>query len=180
MEILLKFLLLAYLFIFFGAAIFWRSYLIWKRVGVNPYALGGGDTAHDYIGKLFRLTLIASVVVVLTYTFSDIAYQSLIPIAWLEHPIFVIAGMALMTLSLIWILLAQAQMGAAWRIGIDTKHPTELVQHGVFVISRNPIFLGMKVLLFGLLLTLPTAAGLTVLILGLALTDIQVRLEEEY
>jgi protein-S-isoprenylcysteine O-methyltransferase Ste14 len=41
---------------------------------------------------------------------------------------------------------------ASWRIGIDQSHRTNLVQSGVFSLSRNPIFLGMMLTLFGLFL----------------------------
>jgi protein-S-isoprenylcysteine O-methyltransferase Ste14 len=34
------------------------------------------------------------------------------------------------------------QMGDSWRIGIDQEQKTSLVRHGVFKLSRNPIFLG--------------------------------------
>lgn len=180
MDQLLKYLLPAYLLLFFGLAFFWRSYLVWKRLGVNPYALGGGDTAHDFIGKLFRLTLVAAAGIVAAYSLSEFAYSLLVPIPWLQSNGLVIAGLVLMTLALVWVLVAQSQMGDSWRIGIDSSHKTELVQSGVFAISRNPIFLGMKIMLIGLLLTLPTAASLAVLVLGLTLIDIQVRLEEEY
>jgi protein-S-isoprenylcysteine O-methyltransferase Ste14 len=71
-------------------------------------------------------------------------------------------------------------MGESWRIGIDTEHQTPLVQKGVFRISRNPIFLGLMVTLFGLFLTLPNALTLLAFFLGVVLIGVQVRLEEEY
>jgi protein-S-isoprenylcysteine O-methyltransferase Ste14 len=71
-------------------------------------------------------------------------------------------------------------MGASWRIGIDRSRRTELVQAGVFGVSRNPIFLGMRVTLLGLFLVLPNALSLAVLVLGEALVQIQVRLEETH
>ena len=58
MTTLLKIFLPIYFLLFFGLAMFWRSYIAWKRTGVNPYKLGNGDTVHDYVGKLFRVTLI--------------------------------------------------------------------------------------------------------------------------
>jgi protein-S-isoprenylcysteine O-methyltransferase Ste14 len=89
-------------------------------------------------------------------------------------------GILLLLLSLVWIALAQTQMGEAWRIGIDTEHRTPLVQKGVFHISRNPIFLGMIVTLLGLFLTIPNALTLLAFVLAVVLIGVQVRLEEEY
>ncbi len=180
MTTLLKIFLPIYFLLFFGLAMFWRSYLAWKRTGINPYALGNGDTVHDFVGKLFRLTLIATAVIVFVFTFSEGFYGMLVPISWMDSPILVISGLALLVLALIWVLVAQLQMGDSWRIGIDDKSTSPLVQKGLFGVSRNPIFLGMLVMLIGILLTLPTAATLTVTVLGFVLIHIQVRLEEAF
>jgi len=180
MTTLLKIFLPIYFALFFGLAMFWRSYLAWKRTGVNPYKLGNGDSVHDFVGKLFRVTLIGSAVIVLAFTFSDLLYAMLMPIFWLNSPVFAVVGLVLLTLALIWVLVAQLQMGDSWRIGIDEKTASPLVQRGLFGISRNPIFLGMSVMLVGMLLTLPTAATLMVTILGIILIHIQVRLEEPF
>ena len=180
MTTLLKIFLPIYLVLFFGLAMVWRSYLAWKRTGVNPYKLGSGDTVHDFVGKLFRLTLIATAVIVFVFTFSEGFYGMLVPISWMDSPILAISGLALLLLALIWVLVAQLQMGDSWRIGIDEKSSSPLVQRGLFGVSRNPIFLGMLAMLVGMLLTLPTAATLTVTILGFVLIHIQVRLEEAF
>ena len=180
MSNLLKYVLPIYLVVYFAAAFLWRSYLVWKRTGVNPYALGNTDTAHDFIGWLFRLILLVSAATVVVYAVSDTVYQWLTPIAWLQHPALSVIGLGLLLLSLVWILVAQAQMGNAWRIGIDTNAKTELVRTGLFRLSRNPIFLGMRVTLLGFFLALPNAATLAVLLMGDVLMQIQVRLEEEY
>ena len=88
--------------------------------------------------------------------------------------------MVLLLISLAWTVVAQAQMGASWRIGIDEERRTPLVREGVFGLSRNPIFLGMMLTLLGLFLVIPSAVTLLVLGLGVVLIQIQVRLEEEF
>ena len=148
MTTFLKIILPIYLVLFFGLAMFWRSYLAWKHTGVNPYALGNDDLVHDYVGKLFRITLVATVVIVLAFSFFETLYNFFLPISW--------------------------------RIGIDEKSSALLVQHGLFGISRNPIFLGMIVMLVGLFFTVPTAVTLMVTVLGIVLIQIQVRLEEAF
>jgi protein-S-isoprenylcysteine O-methyltransferase Ste14 len=77
-------------------------------------------------------------------------------------------------------VVAQAQMGESWRIGIDEERRTPLVRKGVFGLCRNPIFLGMMLTLLGLFLVTPNAVTLLVLTLGVVLIQIQVRLEEEF
>jgi protein-S-isoprenylcysteine O-methyltransferase Ste14 len=89
-------------------------------------------------------------------------------------------GVAFLILSLAWTIIAQAQMGEAWRIGIDTEHRTPLIQTGIFRISRNPIYIGVVITLSGLFLIIPNALTLLILIMGLVLIGVQVRLEEEH
>jgi len=180
MTSLLKIILPIYLALFFGLAMFWRSYMAWKRTGVNPYAFGNNDTVHDYVGKLFRFTLIATALIVSAFSLSELLYNFLMPIPWFESSLLVGIGLVLLTVALVWVLVAQVQMGDSWRIGIDEHTSSPLVQHGLFGVSRNPIFLGMIIMMVGLLFTVPTAATLVVAMLGVVLIHIQVRLEESF
>jgi len=180
MTTFLKIFLPIYFILFFGLAMFWRSYIAWKRTGINSYALGKGDIVHDFVGKLFRFTLIAIALIMLAFTLSEPIYTLLVPIPWLNSFVPGIIGLVLLTFALLWVLIAQIQMGDSWRIGIDDKTSSPLVQHGLFGVSRNPIFLGMLVMLVGLVFTIPTAATLIVTLLGFALIHIQVRLEEPF
>ena len=180
MTPLLKIFLPIYFLLFFGLAMFWRSYLAWKRTGINPYKLGNGDTVHDFVGKLFRLTLIASALVVFAFSFFEGLYELLVPISWMNSSFLTIIGIASLVAALLWVLVAQIQMGDSWRIGIDEKSKSPLVQNGLFGVSRNPIFLGMLIMLVGMLLILPTAATLVITVLGFVLIHVQVRLEEAF
>lgn len=180
METFLKYFLIAYYTIFFLFAMFIPTYRVWKRTGVNPYKLGNSDSAHDYIGKNFRVTLIACALVVLAFVFFPTLYQKLLPIPYLSHNVLVWVAIILLLFALIWVLVAQAHMQKSWRIGIDEDVKTELVQRGLFKRSRNPIFLGMRVMLLGLFLILPNAVMLVILVAGELLIQIQVRLEEEF
>ena len=176
----MKIFLLLYLLTFFGLAMVLPSYRIWKTTGTNPYKLGNTDSAHDYIGLLFRLTLIVTGGIVALYTFSPGAYEYLAPISYLEQPINLLIGSFLLVVSIVWVLIAQLHMQKSWRIGIDEDVKTDLVQTGLFKLSRNPIFLGMRMMLLGLFLILPNAGSLAILITGDVLIQIQVRLEEEF
>ena len=180
MEPLLKYLLPAYLAAYFFAAFFWRSFVVWKRTSVNPLVFKGSDDAHDHIGRVFKLLFAAIVAAVAVYSTSERVYEYLTPITWLERHWLRVAGVGLLFVSLAWTVVAQAQMGESWRIGIDEEHRTPLVRKGVFGLSRNPIFLGMISTLLGLFLVIPNAATLLILGLGVVLIQIQVRLEEEF
>ena len=177
---ILRYFLPLYLVAYVIAAFFCRSYVVWKKTGVNPVVFKGSDSTHDFIGRVFKLLFVLLVAVVFVYSFLPDAYKYLLPIPWLERSWSKSTGVILLTASLAWTVLAQAQMGESWRIGIDDAHETRLVKIGVFGISRNPIFLGMMVTLFGLFLVIPNALTLLVIVVGVVVINIQVRLEEEY
>ena len=180
METFSKFSLPIYFTLFFGLALFLPSYRVWKTTGVNPYKFGTSDSAHDYIGRNFRLVMIGCALVVIVFAFLPNTYQFFLPIPYLANNFLALIGQILLFAALIWVLIAQVHMQKSWRIGLDEDVKTELVQIGLFKFSRNPIFLGMRVMLLGLFLTLPSAITFTIFVAGELLIQIQVRLEEEF
>ena len=180
MEDFLRIILPVYLVVYFAVAFVWRSVVVYKTTGINPYVLGGSDNAYDYIGATFRLTFLAVSGVIILFAASANLYDYAAPLRWLERDAVRWFGLALLVASLVWTAVAQFQMGASWRIGIDKKNRTELVEKGLFAVSRNPIFLGMRLALVGFFLTIPNAVTLLTLVLGDVLMQIQVRLEEEH
>ncbi len=176
----LKYFLPLYLLSYFCVAFLRRSFMVWKKTGVNPVVFKASDNAHDFIGRVFKLLFALVVAVVLAYSFWPEAYRYAVPIEWLGVAWLTRVGVALLLVSLVWTVLAQAQMGESWRIGIDQEHRTPLVQAGVFGISRNPVFLGMMLTLLGLFLVIPNALTLLTFVMGTLLIEVQVRLEEEF
>lgn len=172
--------LVVWLSVYFAVAFVLPSYRVWKKTGVNPITFRGADNAHDYIGKLFKIVMAGLALVVFVFAFAPNIYTFLLPVVWMENRIVRFIGIGLLLISLGWTVLAQIQMGNSWRIGIDEERKTALVQAGLFRVSRNPIFLGMIISLFGFFLTIPNALTLLLLVLGFALIQIQVRLEEQF
>lgn len=176
----MKLFLLTYLILFYGIAFFWRSYRIWRRTGINPYRLQNEEGMAGFLARVYRLVSVAIAVVILIYVFAGDLYLYLTPIVWLQGDVVTAVAVPLLLISFIWILIAQSQMGRSWRIGIDDENQTELVTQGVFRVSRNPIFLGMRLNLLGLFLILPNALTLAIWLLGDAAIQLQVFLEEDY
>ena len=176
----LRYFLPSYLVAFVIAAFVWRTYVVRKTTGINPVTFKGSDSTHDFLGRIFMLIFSTIVAVVIVFSFFGEGYRYLLPITWLERPWVRWTGAALLLLSLVWIVVAQAEMGKSWRIGIDSERQTELVEKGVFRISRNPIFLGVIITLLGLFVVIPNGITLLTLVLGVVITGVQVRLEEEH
>ena len=180
MKETLRIILPLYLLAFFVVAFLWRSYLVYKRTGVNPYVVGKSDRPIDFIENYYPIPLVVIAINTLLFSLFPSVYQFATPIVWLDNTIVQVAALALMFFALMWTATAQMQMGKSWRIGIDTENKTELVEKGLFKISRNPIFLGMRVALLGFFLALPNAFTLAAVALAEILMQMQVRLEEEF
>lgn len=173
-------ILFIYLIIYFLFVFVIRSFLLWKRTGVNPLTFNKTDDAHGFNGKVFTVITFLELIVVGIYAFKNNWYDYLLPFWYLEHPIIIKIGWGLLILSLILVWIAQSQMSNSWRIGIDEKNKTKLVTSGMFSISRNPIFLGIMIANIGLFLVLPNAFTLLIVSLSTISINTQIRLEEEF
>lgn len=89
-----------------------------------------------------------------------------------------IAASMLMIGALI-VLVGQQSMGASWRVGVPKDGPGALVTRGLFRFSRNPVFVGMFAMTFGMFLWSPTLLSAAALPLTAAMMAVQVRVEEE-
>ena len=172
--------LFLFLLVYFFFVFFLRSYLLWKRTGVNPLTFNKTDDAHGYNGKVFTFISLLELVVVFIYSFKSEWYQYLLPFWYLEHDYLKYIGWGLLGLSLILVWVTQSQMTNSWRIGIDEKNKTDLVTSGLFSFSRNPIFLGIMIANLGLMLIIPNAFTLLIVSLSTISINTQIRLEEAF
>ena len=176
----LKVYLPAYLLLYVLLTFVISSVRIYRKTGINPITFGAADNAHDYIGGIMKVLTAMLTYAVLAFSFSDALYSRLVPIGYLYHPALQVAGLGLIHASLVWIVVAQQQMGLSWRIGIDEANRTPLVSNGIFGLSRNPIFLGMVLSLLGLFLIIPNIITFFTCLCSYFVIQIQVRLEEEF
>ena len=172
--------LLLFFLVYFLVVFVLRSYLLWKKTGVNPLTFNKDDDAHGYNGKVFSFISVLELIVISIYAFSDNWRDILLPLWYLEYPILQKIGCVMLLLSLVIVWVAQSQMAESWRIGIDEENKTELVTNGLFRYSRNPIFLGIMVANIGLFLVLPNAFTMLIVALSTISVNTQIRLEEEF
>ena len=180
MREMLTLFLPIYFLLFFGFAFVWRTWKTYRLTGVNPYRLLGNPGPEQITSRYFRLLPILSLLVMVVYLLPEQYYEYLAPLRWLHGEFLQKLGIAMMSVALVIIVIAQGQMGESWRIGVDYDHRTEFVQQGLFKYSRNPIFAGIMLSVVGYFLVLPNAVTLLIMMLDLALIQVQIQLEEQH
>ncbi|OGB24870.1 MAG: hypothetical protein A3I66_13785 [Burkholderiales bacterium RIFCSPLOWO2_02_FULL_57_36] len=181
MSALTESTLLAVVFLlYFTAAFVWPTLRVWRLSGKNPYVLPSSDDVYGFVTKGMRIVMVSLVAYVLLQAVHPDLGRYTGEIAWLSRPALRSIGWILLAMALLWTVGAQYQMGLSWRIGIDMQHRTALVTSGLFAVSRNPIFLAMRLSLLGMMLIRPNAVTVAIWLVGDVLMQFQVRLEEAY
>jgi len=169
---LLPIAVLGYLLI----ALVWPTWRIWRRTRVFPVVFHReAETAQRLLGALLGLFLAALAGWSVLCALLEPERLGILPLATQWHAV----GWLLFLAGLVITVIAQEQMGASWRIGIDDR-PTQLVTGGLFALSRNPIFSGMFLTLAGVVLIAPAASMLIVCAVAVVVVSLQVRLEERH
>ncbi|WP_230534403.1 methyltransferase family protein [Microvirga roseola] len=151
-----------------------------QRIGGSPNRFGADDTAHDFVGRVYRIgggVLSLFLIVRAVWPGETDMAAGLIPV--LVHPAVAWFGLVTMVMGSAVILAAQVGIGASWRIGLDQER-TGLVTTGLFAWSRNPTFLGMVAVVLGALLVVPTAVTAVALAAAWIAFSVQIRMEEEH
>ncbi|MEQ1494706.1 MAG: isoprenylcysteine carboxylmethyltransferase family protein [Novosphingobium sp.] len=149
------------------AATLWRGVAIRRATGDRPWAFASAKGVQRVAGGSFALSVAAL-----------LAAAALAPAGvttdWTVWATFVaLVGAAI-------VIVAQIQMGRAWRVGVREGDAPLFVSHGLFQFSRNPIFVGM--MLIGLSAAMVSVVwwGWVALALLIASCTVQVRIEEAH
>ena len=168
-------LALAFYLLFLALAFGWRTWLQVRRTGDHGFrGFSRGDPLEMFAGILFTASLLALLGAPLAARFG-----------WLEAltlpSVLTVLGWALALAGFAGVLVAQLDMGASWRVGVDPEETTSLVQDGLFAVVRNPIFSAIGLFALGFALVVPNALSLVGLVCGGIGLELQVRrIEEPY
>lgn len=100
---------------------------------------------------------------------------------WLTlHQWLAPAGVILCGIGVAGYGLCLKALGASFRVGIDEKTPGALVTDGLLSLSRNPLYISLLTLYFGLLCVFVNLAMLLNFVLSLALIYRQILREEAF
>ena len=170
---------LGYLSAAFAIVFLWPTLRLRIQSGVNALVLARGESAEAVVSRWFKGTMAALFVMLVLATLAPTPWDQPGSISLPWPTLRLVVGWIILGVALAAVAIAQAQMGSSWRIGID-RQTTSLREAGLFALSRNPIFLGMRLMMLGLFIVLPNAMSLAILLLGEVLIQIQVRFEEAH
>ena len=92
----------------------------------------------------------------------------------------VLVGNILLTLGFMMTIIIHFKMGKQWRSGIDPSGPHNLITHGFYKFSRNPMFLSIALSQFAFFLALPSIFSLLCFIVGVMVLRRQILSEETH
>ena len=169
--------------LFVGYLLLWRAkrVQVHQATGRDPEVMGAAD---DRLQRYFAVvTLVMTLCVVLLIGLHGLGDESW----WGLRRLWIFDGswwdglglaMGIVGLLLCWV--AQRTMGTAWRVGIDERHETGLVTHGIYARLRNPTHTGLFLLCGGFWLIWPTPAVACWVLMFAFFLEIQVRCEEQH
>lgn len=169
-----------------GVALFlgvlcWRSWWQRRRYGSSGVLLFRSrrwqEKLRDALGVVLVLLLAGQAVMALAWPQSlarlDSTYHQSAEIWHATGTLLLFGGIALL-------VIAQLDLGASWRIGIDEGSSPGLVTSGFYRFCRNPIFFAILIVLTGYTLLLPTRLSLALLVGAFIGIRQQVLAEEAY
>lgn len=143
-----------------------RGMAIRRATGDRPWAFASAKGVQRIAGSSFALSVAALLVAAALAPANGTNLAVLAAIVSL-------AGAAI-------VIVAQMQMGRAWRVGVREGDAPLFVSHGLFRYSRNPIFVGMMLVGLSAAIVSDTWWSWSALVLFVLSCIVQVRIEEAH
>lgn len=152
-----------------------------KRTGKDPEVIGQSKSNLQAIMNiLFKAITYYVILIIGIHTFKLNFYGLNVPFNLLIGIEWDFTGFVVGLVGLSFCLYAQIKMKNSWRVGIDENSKEELITDGIFRLVRNPTYLGLFLLNFGVWIIWPTHLVFYLNIVFVLLFEIQVRCEEDF
>lgn len=148
------------------AATLVRGIAIRRKTGDRPWAFASAKGVQRIAGSSFAFSVAALIAAAVLAPVSDTGWT-------ITAAIIAIVGAAI-------VMVAQAQMGRAWRVGVREGDAPLFISHGLFRYSRNPIFVGMMLVGLSAAMVSGTWWSWSALAVFIASCAVQVRIEEAH
>ena len=179
MELLIKSILTGYFVIFLSIALLYRSFMVYKKTGINALTQTQEDSTLKTLAIILKIHLLLVTGLIIDYAFG-FDFLTANRFEWIPALLSAGIGSVLLIICLALIITAQTQMSSSWRLEIDCKNKAQLITHGLFKYSRNPILLALRLGYFAMFLIIPCPYSLMTFLLGDICFQLQVRKEEQY
>jgi len=147
-----------------------------KKKGNDPHI------THNGASLLTRLTPIAIfpwVIYIILFIIDNAIILQFLAFKLLISDYWIILGIIIIFFGLLLDFLGTAALGSNFRIDLP-KEETTLITTGIYRLMRNPIVIGVYLLVFGSFLIIPTMISLIFLIANIITFNSKVRNEERF
>lgn len=172
-QILSAILLLIFLAAYAGKIVMLRA------KGVNGFVLGKKGKISTACERILSLTTwIAGGIWIAEIVFE----RKIAALPCAAHGLAVLPylGLAVTAAGIALFCAAMIAMKDSWRVGIDTRRRTALVERGIYAYSRNPAFTGVNLIFAGVLITFPDIFTLAAFVIMAASMHALILREEEH
>lgn len=147
-----------------------------KKKGNDPH---GTHEGASLLTRLTPLTIFTWLTYIIVFMINDVAILRFLAFEVLISDFFIVIGIIIIVLGLILDGWGTAALGTNFRIELP-KEETTLITTGIYSLMRNPIVMGVYLLLLGSFLIIPTIISLIFLITNILTFDSKVRDEEKF
>ena len=176
--ILTKIIAFALLGIFYAA--YFGKKIAQKKQGIQTNQIGVGSKPKRVL-RIERLMGAATLLVVPIEVLSIAVFPQWTLLSCLSDcPALQWAGLIIAALGVAFFITAILTMADSWRAGIPEKDKTQLVQTGIYRISRNPAFVGFDLVYIGLLIAFPNLLHAIFALFPMIMLHLQILQEEPY
>lgn len=169
--------------VFVSALIYWGGvvvniYRVRRQIGRSPNIKPLGFKERLlWIGWFIVIAVwIAQPLVIGNYNITSLF--SFIPSSFNTYGL--LFGIILIALGYVGTLWCYAALGDSWRIGVDKKETTSLIEHGPYRTIRHPIYLFQILMLTGAAFLLPTLSSIIIVVIHFICVLIKSLDEEAY
>ena len=167
-----------FLVLFLGRAVYLK-----RTRGINILTVGRGKKGLPWLAELlFAPFLLLWLTEVVLYALGSPfrIFPAPLDLQIIAGQSLQVAGVFCFAAALALFLAALIAFGTSWRVGIDENKPGELVIHGIFALSRNPIFVCLDLYVLGAFLVHGTLIFLLVAVVMAIGVHYQIIQEERF
>lgn len=141
------------LLLVFGVAYLLKLYILSRKykIRANVLANKNKNKKAQLVERTLQIATLSWIIVWLgeiVVTLLNLDYRLKL---W-NNDFISISGLFLITIGVIFFIIAAITMKNSWRVGIDKSTASKLITEGIYKYSRNPAFVGFYLMFIGLFL----------------------------